>query len=276
MVATLPHNEDRFAQPLMMTIAGKPTRFETKSALFRAIRGIEADAIAHNLRHARAVFHLGQAINEAAEKLGYGSKNHLYNECGIHKRRAQKAIRFAQMLAGDDGQFCTEKYRQYQLKALANTDAKGRPRCKVDAEGHPSVRAIEQAMDIRSQTETKSEPRVAFDEGAQSAGSDARVGSGSAYKPMSQILGEGSHFPGHQAFTRTGPAGVPDSAAQLQLEFDLDAAGDTLATTAHRAAQLQREQAITIDQAAQVNRVLEDARHAIDHIIDHTIKPAGS
>lgn len=268
MVATLPHNEDRFAQPLMISIAGKPARFETKSALFRAIRGIEADAIAHNLRHARAVFHLGQAINEAAEKLGYGSKNHLYNECGLNARRAQKAIRFAEILADDEGGFSIEKFRMWERKILQMRE-RGEMGCKLDSQGTPSVNAFETVLGLRTQRKPKSERAFASDDRAQTAQNDPRVASAApAYRPMSDILG-GSALGTHRAFTAPGPAGVPDHAQQLVIDFDLDATADTLASRAHEAARLQRDRAITTDQAARINAVLEDAGAAIDQII-HT------
>lgn len=87
---------------------------------------------------------------------------------------------------------------------------------------------------------------------------------------MAEFAGTDRHFKDHRAFTATGTAGVPREAAQLELDFDLDATGDTLADTAHRAASLQRSGGITHDQAARADAVLRDAHTRVQDIINHT------
>lgn len=277
MVATRAKHEDRFEQAVQISIAGEARTFTTKGALFDALRRLEQLEITHNLKAAQAVFHLGQALLEAKAKLGYGHVNHLYAEVGIHRRRAQRAVAFAQALDDGRGGFDLDKYQAHKSTARNRHESGTRP-CTFDDEGNPSVTAMMEAAGVsttRAKT-TKSDPRVTTGR-AGTAESDARVATGdtaASGRPVSpadkiaQLREAAARSPGHQAFTATGPAGVPAHAEQLALDFDLDHTADTLARRAHDAAELQRGGRITTDQAARINAVLEHAGAAVEDIIN--------
>lgn len=276
MVATKTHNPDRFAQPLVMNIAGQPRSFETKQGVFDSLRELERTQITHTLRAAEACFHLGAALLEAKRKLGYGSMNHLYGESGINARRAQRAIRFAEKLDDGQGGFSIPKYRAIECEAR-NRHERGERTCRIDANGDPSFTAVLDAAGVL----TKGAKTAQNDTGvvlSNGVSSDPQVGTRtrtntpirSMDEVMAEFAGTDRHFKDHRAFTATGTAGVPREAAQLELDFDLDATGDTLADTAHRAASLQRSGGITHDQAARADAVLRDAHTRVQDIINHT------
>jgi len=266
MVATRRNNPGAFAQPVTLSVGGEDKVFTSADAVFDYLRTLERVASALHIDEARAVFNLGRALMQAKEKLGYGHINHLYNECGINSRRAQRAIRFANHLAGGDGLFCIERFRKWERKVLDMRDA-GEIRCELDAQGTPSVTGMQKGMGIRSAPKPKNEHVFAFDERAETAQNDPRVASGTPYRSASDALAALRPPAGPISAAADAPRGA--GGGQLAIDFDLIAAERRLATLVGQAQDAMVNGTLSGDDAGRIHDALERVCDSTQSILIH-------
>ncbi len=260
MVATRRNNPDTFAEPMTLTVGGQARTFTGLGAVVAFLRKLEHEVITLNTQHARAKFYLGQALIEAADKLGHGHINHLYNECGINARRAQLAIKFAKNLAGEDGDFDIERFRMWERKALDMRE-RGEIRCAVDRQGTPSVAGIERAMKTRTPAAGKNEHVCAFDDGAASAG-HAPSTRGTAYRSPGDAIARLRPAARGRADSVRGAGG-----GQLAIDFDLIAAERKLADLVGRVHDEMGRGRVSRDAAGGVHEALQDLCASTESIL---------
>jgi hypothetical protein len=266
MVSQRRNNPGVFETPLTLRVAGRDYTLASHDAVINAVRKLDKDERSLNLQAAQAAFALGMMIIKAAEALGYGHQSHLYNECGIHSRKAERCIRFARHYANDDGTMDLAKYRESECKARNNHE-NGTRTCRFDRDGHPSVTAVEHAEGLRTEKNTKNEHVFVFDDRAEAAGSDPRVGSGGhERKSMKDILKPLSTA-GRLPASHSGARGT--GGGQLDIDFDLMAAQARLARSIASAQGLFEHGDITPEQARRIHAALEGAQGVADDIMEH-------
>lgn len=252
MVATRRNNPGVLAEAISLSVGGELKQFSTEDAVFNYLRKLELRTSSLHIQAAQAKFMLGQAIIEAAKKLGYGQKNHLYNRCGINIRRAQLAIKFAEKLADEDGSFSIEKFKMWERKAL-DLREKGKIRCRIDREGTPSPTAIEKVMGGRPMGDARCAPRCAS---GTTSGGFVPIGQSGILKSAS-----GSASPDNVV---RGAGG-----SQLTIDFDLSRTQAALTQRVERAVAALRDRLISKEDAARINAALEDAGAVTDDILEH-------
>jgi hypothetical protein len=251
MVATHRNNPDVFEQPLTLTIAGREYTLTSHEAVIRTIRELDRQEMSLNRQAAMAAFALGMMLIKAGEALEYGSLSHLYNECGIHRRKAQRCIRFAKHYAKDDGSMNLDLYRQAECKARNNHE-QGTHRCSFDKEDKPSMKAVMIADGLESATSTGCDTRVA-------------TSGVPAYRSPAEALAE---------FAPTPPAPVDrpprgTGGGQLVMDFDLLATERRLARAVEQIQAAMERGALSSEQGSRVNdsleRVCSDAQNILEH-----------
>ncbi len=247
MVADLRNNPGVFATPITLSVGGEDKVFTNADAVADYLRKLERIAASLHIDEARAVFNLGSALMQAKDKLEYGEINHLYNECGINRKRAQRAIRFANHLAGEDGGFCIDRFRMWERKALEMRDA-GKMKCRVDDQGTPSVTGMQIGMGIRSAPKVRGER-------AETAGRDPRVPSETPYRSASDALA--ALRPSANPISAAADAPRGAGGGQLSLDFDLDATTRRVNLTISRVQDLLERGGLSIENGARVNDMLE-------------------
>lgn len=217
MVATRRNNPGVFEKPITIRVAGRDYTLTSHDAVVATIREMERTERSLNRQAAMAAFNLGMMLIAAADKLGYGSLNHLYNECGIHARKAERCIRFARRYAAADGTMDLTLYKEAECRAR-NSHESGEHTCKFDAEGNPSVSAVMIADGL--------EPKR-----AKTATSDARVGTRTQTNPPAFRSPAEIAAPLMSATAAPAAFDSPRGAGggQLAIDFDLIAAERKLA-----------------------------------------------
>jgi len=247
MVAT--HTQRGLKEPLNITIAGTQRTFLSHDSVLKALRDLEHSEKSLNRQAAQAAFDLGRALIDTAKLLGYGSLNHLYNEAGINGRRAERAIRFAKHYSTDEGLFDLDAYKAGELCAR-NRNKTGESLCNVDAEGNPSLTAVQRAVGLLPDSTKKST-------------SDTSVGSVNQTKsidPMGMLTELGDQ---HRAERINEVDSLSNESThwncgdQLVIDFDLVATERKLAKLIERADQEYRSGKMSGHEAAAIDSEID-------------------
>jgi hypothetical protein len=257
MVATRRNNPGVFEKPITIRVAGRDYTLTSHDAVVATIREMERTERSLNRQAAMAAFNLGMMLIAAADKLGYGSLNHLYNECGIHARKAERCIRFARRYAAADGTLDLAKYKQGEC-AARNRHESGEHPCKFDAEGHPSMHAVELAVGLRS------------DKRAESASSDRPVGTKHQTNPPAFRSPAEIAAPLMSATAAPAAFDSPRGAGggQLAIDFDLIAAERKLADLVALAQRGYEGGDISGDAAERIHAALQGATRQTQSILE--------